>query len=105
MGPSNCAHGNTSPNDGTPANSGTCKGYTKPNYQNGLFGNPKDGVRDLPDVSLFAANGVWDTTMCSATAIRRLASFGAPCVGDPAIGRARVVHPSLRRSGRVFRRW
>lgn len=24
-----------------------------------MLGNPNDGVRDLPDVSLFAANGVW----------------------------------------------
>ena len=26
---------------------------------NPSIGNPTDGVRDLPDVSLFAANGVW----------------------------------------------
>jgi hypothetical protein len=25
-----------------------------------VFGNPSDTVRDLPDVSLFAANGIWD---------------------------------------------
>jgi subtilase family serine protease len=31
-------------------------GYPKPGWQNGL-GVPKDGVRDLPDVSLFAAAG------------------------------------------------
>ena len=31
-------------------------GYPKPSWQSGL-GVPKDGVRDLPDVSLFAANG------------------------------------------------
>ena len=24
-----------------------------------MLGNPSDGVRDIPDVSLFAANGVW----------------------------------------------
>jgi hypothetical protein len=33
--------------------------YGKPSWQSGLLGNPADGVRDLPDVSLFAANGVW----------------------------------------------
>jgi pro-kumamolisin-like protein/Big-like domain-containing protein len=31
-------------------------GYPKPNWQTGL-GVPADGVRDLPDLSLFAANG------------------------------------------------
>jgi subtilase family serine protease len=38
---------------------GTCRGYQKPSYQTGVFGNPRDGVRDLPDVSLFASNGWW----------------------------------------------
>jgi hypothetical protein len=54
-GPSRCA-------TGTPATagvvSGTCKGYAKPSWQV-IFGNPNDSVRDLPDVSLFAANGIW----------------------------------------------
>jgi subtilase family serine protease len=31
---------------------------SKPSWQS-VFGNPSDGVRDLPDVSLFAADGVW----------------------------------------------
>jgi subtilase family serine protease len=39
--------------------SGTCKGYKKPSWQKGVIGIPQDGVRDVPDVSLFAANGVW----------------------------------------------
>ena len=38
---------------------GTCAGYAKPSWQSGFIGNPSDGVRDIPDVSLFAANGVW----------------------------------------------
>ena len=54
-GPSGCA-------TGAPAQSGivggTCAGWPKPSYQS-LVGNPSDGVRDVPDVSLFAANGVW----------------------------------------------
>jgi subtilase family serine protease len=54
-GPSGCA-------TGAPAIAGvvggTCKGYAKPSWQS-LLNNPADGVRDLPDVSLFAANGVW----------------------------------------------
>ena len=55
-GPSGCA-------SGTPTTSGvvsgTCKGTAKPSWQSGILGNPADGVRDIPDVSLFAANGVW----------------------------------------------
>ena len=54
-GPSGCA-------TGTPKTagvvSGTCAGYAKPSWQ-AVFGNPSDGVRDVPDVSLFAANGLW----------------------------------------------
>ena len=32
-------------------------GYAKPAWQSGITGIPGDGVRDLPDVSLFASNG------------------------------------------------
>jgi hypothetical protein len=56
-GPSGCATGAA---DTPGAVSGTCAGYPKPSWQSGLVGNPNDGVRDVPDVSLFAANGVWD---------------------------------------------
>jgi subtilase family serine protease len=54
-GPSNCAQGTAKILDVT---SGTCKGWKKPSWQV-LVGNPADGVRDIPDVSLFAANGIW----------------------------------------------
>lgn len=82
-GPSNCAYGDTSPLPGTPANSGTCKGYKKPNYQRNLFGNPSDGVRDLPDVSLFAANGVWGHYYVFCYSQPAPGAGGAPCTGDP----------------------
>jgi subtilase family serine protease len=55
-GPSGCATGSASTSEVV---SGTCAGYAKPSWQAGLYGNPSDGVRDLPDVSLFAANGIW----------------------------------------------
>jgi subtilase family serine protease len=54
-GPSGCATGAASTAGEV---SGSCKGYAKPSWQS-VLGNPPDGVRDLPDVSLFAANGVW----------------------------------------------
>jgi len=56
-GPSGCATGTPSTSEVV---SGSCAGYAKPDYQRGLLGNPNDGVRDIPDVSLFASNGFWD---------------------------------------------
>jgi hypothetical protein len=50
-GPSNCATG--APTTWGVAG-GTCAGWPKPSWQVGAFGNPMDGVRDLPDVSLIA---------------------------------------------------
>ena len=53
-GPSSCATGAPSISGVV---SGSCAGWPKPSYQS-VFGNPSDGVRDLPDVSLFAADGL-----------------------------------------------
>jgi subtilase family serine protease len=39
--------------------SGSCKGNPKPSYQKGVPGVPHDGLRDQPDISLFASNGEW----------------------------------------------
>ncbi len=65
-GPSGCA-------TGRPRSSGivggSCAGYAKPYWQS-LVGVPRDGVRDIPDVSLFAANGLWG-------------SYYAVCISDP----------------------
>jgi subtilase family serine protease len=60
--------------------SGTCRGYAKPSWQN-VAGIPSDGVRDLPDVSLFAANGIWGHyyVICFSDA----SNGGAPCLGAP----------------------
>jgi subtilase family serine protease len=77
-GPSACAYGTpTNP----PQTSGTCQGYRKPLWQRGVYGNPNDGVRDLPDVSLFAANGVWGHyyVLCYSDP----AGGGGPCTGAP----------------------
>ncbi len=55
-GPSGCATGTPKYPDVV---SGTCKGYAKPTWQSGLLGNPADGLRDLPDVSMFASFDPW----------------------------------------------
>jgi len=39
---------------------GTCQGWPKPSWQSGFLGNPADGVRDIPDVSLFASDYAWN---------------------------------------------
>jgi pro-kumamolisin-like protein len=56
-GPSACATGAPSPATSSIV-SGTCQGWAKPSWQS-ILGNPHDGARDTPDVSLFAANGLW----------------------------------------------
>ena len=56
-GPSSCSAGVPTIADST---GGSCSGYPKPAWQSGLLGNPSDGVRDIPDVSLFAGNGIWN---------------------------------------------
>jgi subtilase family serine protease len=55
-GPSGCATGAPST---AGVVSGTCAGYPKPSYQKSFLGNPSDSVRDLPDLSLFAADAPW----------------------------------------------
>jgi len=82
-GPSNCAYGHPVIFRPHPENGGTCEGYAKPNYQAGAFGNPKDGVRDIPDVSLFAANGVWGHYYAFCYSQPAAGTGGTPCTGDP----------------------
>jgi subtilase family serine protease len=76
-GPSNCATGAASTSG---VASGTCKGWAKPSYQS-IVGNPSDGVRDLPDVSLFASNGVWGHfyIICYSDT----SGGGVACTGSP----------------------
>jgi hypothetical protein len=56
-GPSACATGSPSVHGVV---GGTCQGWPKPSWQSGFLGNPADGVRDIPDVSLFASSGWWN---------------------------------------------
>jgi subtilase family serine protease len=78
-GPSNCATGAPSV---LGVASGTCQGYAKPSWQTGLPGMANDGVRDLPDVSMFAAvdsiSGHYSVVCFSDQS-----NFGTPCTGAP----------------------
>jgi hypothetical protein len=86
-GPSACATGGPgflgflSPTDYVDAVGGTCVGYAKPVWQSGFVGNPSDGVRDIPDVSLFAGNGTWNHYY--VTCFSDLNNGGASCTGAP----------------------
>jgi subtilase family serine protease len=76
-GPSGCFTGTPSISGVV---SGSCAGQPKPSWQV-VAGNPNDGVRDLPDVSLFAANGLWSHyyVFCYSDT----ANGGTACTGDP----------------------
>jgi len=83
-GPSNCATGAPTTR-GDPASGGTCKGYAKPSYQAGIVGNPNDGVRDIPDVSLMAANGIWNHfyMICMSNPAEVSEGYATPCTDPP----------------------
>jgi subtilase family serine protease len=75
--PSQCATGTPS----TPGVvSGSCAGWAKPSWQT-VLGNPNDGVRDTPDISLFAADGLWSHyyVFCWSDT----AHGGSACGADP----------------------
>jgi len=57
--------------------SGTCQGNPKPVWQTGVPGIPNDGLRDQPDLSLLAANGVWGSFLVECMSDPN--QFGAPC--------------------------
>ncbi|WP_353061955.1 Ig-like domain repeat protein [Tunturibacter psychrotolerans] len=79
-GPSSCFSG--TPDIGGVAD-GSCAGQPKPSWQK-VFGNPNDTVRDIPDVSLFASNGIWGhyIVICASNPVE--AQYGtAPCTGTP----------------------
>ena len=52
--------------------------FAKPSFQTtSLLGVPNDGVRDLPDISLFAANGIWNHFYLECQS--NTATGGVPC--------------------------
>ncbi|MBV9303614.1 MAG: S8/S53 family peptidase [Acidobacteriaceae bacterium] len=66
-GPSNCATFDQK----------TCGGWPKPSWQASVGGISNDGVRDLPDISLFAGKGMWDHLYVYCD------SAFAPCTDKP----------------------
>ena len=109
-GASNCATGAAGANE---TNYGIitseCQGYAKPSWQSGsslvggkaVYGSTSDGVRDIPDVSMFAANGVWGhfetvcwsdpaytsdgSATCTPTTPNTWSGFGGTSVATPAM--------------------
>jgi subtilase family serine protease len=86
-GPSGCATGTAAVRGVV---GGTCAGWPKPSYQSSniglLAGLANDGVRDTPDVSLMAANGLWGHyyLVCySDTTPGGISNGGTPCTGQP----------------------
>jgi subtilase family serine protease len=84
-GPSACATGAASVRG---VAGGTCAGYAKPTYQSSylstMAGMQNDGVRDTPDVSLMAANGLWGHyyVVCYSNPANN-GNGGEPCTGKP----------------------
>jgi subtilase family serine protease len=60
--------------------SGTCQGNPKPSWQTGVPGIPNDGLRDQPDLSLFAADGVWGSFLVECMSDPN--QYGAPCSAE-----------------------
>ena len=81
LGPSGC--GSNAPNGSlniVAGSGGASAVNPKPSWQS-VVGNPSDGVRDTPDISLFAADGLWSHyyVFCWSDT----ANGGAACTGDP----------------------
>jgi len=93
-GPSGCASGVPTVSGVV---SGTCRGYAKPSWQKGVDGIPNDGVRDIPDLAMFASNGLWGhyAIMCYSD----LTNGGSPCTGDPSnwsgVGGTSIASPVM----------
>jgi subtilase family serine protease len=97
-GPSNCAtRGGGADQTSYAVVDGSCTGYAKPAWQSGIFGNPADGVRDVPDVSMFAANGLWGhyVIICFSDTTNK----GTSCAGAPStwsgFGGTSVAAPTM----------
>jgi hypothetical protein len=77
----NIGAGSGAPSSCATGSGASCQGWPKPSWQSGLLGNPADGVRDLPDVSLFAAAGAWGHFYIFCYSDPN--NGGSPCTGAP----------------------
>jgi subtilisin family serine protease len=108
-GASSCATGNGgAAQEGAAVSDTYCQGYPKPSYQSGsallngkaVYGSSSDGVRDVPDVSMFASNGPWGhfETVCWSDP-SQTAGGATPCSGLPStwagFGGTSVAAPSM----------
>ena len=96
-GPSGCATGQGTDQADYGVVDTDCTGYAKPTWQSGIYGNPADGVRDVPDVSLFAGNGIWGhyAVICFSDT----SNGGTSCSGAPStwsgFGGTSVAAPTM----------
>ena len=58
---------------------GTCAGEPKPTWQQNIPGNPNDGVRDIPDLALFASSGAWKHAYAICFSDPAKSSNNVPC--------------------------
>ena len=108
-GASNCFSGNGGSTQGSAGDSAPeCQGLPKPPFQSGsdlvgglaVYGQPTDGVRDIPDVSMFAANGVWGhfETVCWSDPTQT-SGGAASCTGLPStwsgFGGTSIASPTM----------
>lgn len=64
--------------DGDGATVASCtKGYPKPSWQANVTGIPSDGVRDIPDVSFFSANGFSGSSYVVCVSVAGTCSYTA----------------------------
>ncbi len=72
------------PIDLTAGGGGPSSIYTKPAFQSLVTGNPADGWRDIPDVSLFAGSNIYNHTyvICYSN-VADVQGEGALCTGPP----------------------
>jgi hypothetical protein len=77
----NIGAGSGSPSSCATGSGASCQGWPKPSWQSGLLGNPADGVRDVPDVSLFSAAGAWGHFYIFCYSDPN--NGGSPCTGSP----------------------
>jgi len=97
-GASTCTTNSTSNSTTIPDPSSCSGGYAKPSWQSGVSGIPSDGKRDIPDLSFFAGNGLWNsaTLVCvSATGscVTTTSTSGEPVSQE--VGGTSVATPQM----------